>query len=69
MIQKRGEVHLAFAMYKNCPKLNFDTNALVGQTSENPSVYTGFRRFALSITTVGSNKVLSAAENLFSSAA
>jgi len=41
----------------------------MGQTSEKPSVYAGFRRFALSITTIGSNKVISAAENLFSYAA
>ena len=47
MQQKRGKFYLAFAMYKNRQKPDFDTNAFNRQTSKNHSAYAGFGRFAL----------------------
>jgi len=44
---KRGGFHLAFAMYKNRQKPFLTPMRSMGQTSENPSVYAPFRRFAL----------------------
>ena len=34
--QKRGEFHLAFAMYKNRRKPNFNTNAFNGANQRKP---------------------------------
>ena len=46
--KKRGEIHLAFAMYKNRPKTPVLTPLCsMGQISENPSVYAVFSTFVL----------------------
>ena len=45
--QKRGEIYLAFIMYKTAQTPFLTPMRRVGQTSENHSVYAGFKRFAL----------------------
>ena len=40
---KRGEIHLAFAMYKNRPKPDFDTNASGGANQRKAQCLCGFQ--------------------------
>ena len=64
-VKKRGEFHLAFAMYKNRPKTPVLTPLCsIGQTIEKPSVYKGVKRFALSHTSETSIYVLKNSLNL-----
>ena len=46
-VKKRGEFHLAFAMYKNRRNPFLTPMRSVGQTAFKPRIYAPFRRFAL----------------------
>ena len=66
--KKRGEKSPRFC-YVSVKICCFFVKNFSSKTALNPSIYKALSHFCVIITTAGSNKVLSAAENLFSRAA